>query len=822
MDELELFSFELDDRTFENENIYYLELPKSWSKYIDSKKTGRNYYQLSICPTTLGKKLQTFFSNIFFVSWNDRNLWLLADEIINEELLKKICLNWLADEEKVRINELPLEMREEKLEWRQGTIKQLIDDKSRERGRFQWIPAFVARRFARENKYIAIEGGYTGELHFSHINYFGTHECMSQLIRRDEKSSYFAYVIRFEYKTRGTEPERGILNASIGMRRVVQEPLKSITQVSYNRNGTILIGMKSPFYDQAEVKSLTPWKFKRRKGTIEWGTKTDELFANVAMTENRLNPLHILQNPNHYLENDNIQALAVYSDQVYQGKNLRNMLAGVGLPEKWALFNLVRETFSDLKPLEKALRVKSKVKHGGIGSENFPLLHSFEQDQILRLEVWNDNDGHLYQEVIETLFAKDVLKQQNEDGTYLLNAEPLLSIDIVNMPSEKIVHSLKYHQYKENAERAHIQKVKSELKDLTVNDQITISLIEIDEKDQFAPNEDPKDAIRTAFANHGRVTQFIHPKSDKEGESGRKGRILNSIYDLLTDLGFLPTRFTKLRIDESILSFSWIVGDNRTRFPVLTLFSKGELKIKLFGKTEWHPLRKALFKAAEIDKNQFLKQYDGRGKMQSFFQRGLLEVLDNTNDNIIVLVDARLRSWWKDFTNGNIDLSKIPFNFDSSDENSRVRFVRVNTTDELPQYRINPKGEEKVNRYSGLFLEPNGIYYSVSSRPDTMQNTALDEQKFRSPNKYFSHQRMVELIPLGCTDVEERNRLADLVYQMRRLTMAYDAHTVMPYPLHMLNSLRKHMTFLKSDFDASEFDETVIEEVEQLVLELEF
>jgi len=30
------------------------------------------------------------------------------------------------------------------------------------------------------------------------------------------------------------------------------------------------------------------------------------------------------------------------------------------------------------------------------------------------------------------------------------------------------------------------------------------------------------------------------------------------------------------------------------------------------------------------------------------------------------------------------------------------------------------------------------------------------------------------------------------------------------------------MVFLKSNFDASEFDETVTEEVEQIVLELEF
>jgi len=152
----------------------------------------------------------------------------------------------------------------------------------------------------------------------------------------------------------------------------------------------------------------------------------------------------------------------------------------------------------------------------------------------------------------------------------------------VNVPSEKVVQALEYHKYNKNAERSHIKKVENELKNLKDNDQITISLIEIDEKGKFGSNEDPKDAIRTAFANNRRVSQFIHPGNDTELDSGRTRRILNRIYDLITDLGFLPARFTKLTIDESILSFALIIGEKGSRLPVLSLFSRGELKIKFF------------------------------------------------------------------------------------------------------------------------------------------------------------------------------------------------------------------------------------------------
>lgn len=82
--------------------------------------------------------------------------------------------------------------------------------------------------------------------------------------------------------------------------------------------------------------------------------------------------------------------------------------------------------------------------------------------------------------------------------------------------------------------------------------------------------------------------------------------------------------------------------------------------------------------------------------------------------------------------------------------------------------------------------------------------------KFNSPNKHFLHQRLIEIIPLGATELEEHEQLANLVYQMRRLNIAYDAHTIFPYPLHIVNSLKKYMTFLNSEFESTKFDETVI------------
>src|SRR5690606_3860249 len=148
-------------------------------------------------------------------------------------------------------------------------------------------------------------------------------------------------------------------------------------------------------------------------------------------------------------------------------------------------------------------------------------------------------------------------------------------------------------------------------------------------------------------------------------------------------------------------------------------------------------------------------------------KRGINEILEQTNDNILILFDAPIRHWWKDVRNGDLKLDKVPIKLDNLENMERVRVVRINQTDEIPQYRINPKGEVKVNHCKGLFRDSAGIYYSVGSRSDNMMSTAIAEQKYYSPRKQFLHRRLVELIPLGTEDVQEREDLAVIVEQLR-------------------------------------------------------
>ncbi len=93
-----------------------------------------------------------------------------------------------------------------------------------------------------------------------------------------------------------------------------------------------------------------------------------------------------------------------------------------------------------------------------------------------------------------------------------------------------------------------------------------------------------------------------------------------------------------------------------------------------------------------------------------------------------------------------------------------------------------------------------------------------EDIKYVSPSKMLLQQKAVEYIPLGILDETERDDLANLVDQLRRIGLNYDKHTIYPYTMRVMNMLSKYLTGKEKDYDP-EFDEEVelMEEAEEFV-----
>lgn len=118
--------------------------------------------------------------------------------------------------------------------------------------------------------------------------------------------------------------------------------------------------------------------------------------------------------------------------------------------------------------------------------------------------------------------------------------------------------------------------------------------------------------------------------------------------------------------------------------------------------------------------------------------------------------------------------------------------IRINHSDDVPHYDIiSSKAQDSFNRHSGLFGCPEGFYYSVGLRPDNIRAN-LKLTKIDYPSKLIMKQHAVKLIVLGCANGEEKNKLAEMVHNLRRANLTFEASTSQPFPLHLMNAIKKY------------------------------
>lgn len=226
---------------------------------------------------------------------------------------------------------------------------------------------------------------------------------------------------------------------------------------------------------------------------------------------------------------------------------------------------------------------------------------------------------------------------------------------------------------------------------------------------------------------------------------------------------------------------------------MITRYENKELLYKAFRTREWSTLSDTIRNIIDA-KARSLNKYAEVDKIKSFYNRTINEVLEDTEKDVIVLADVKIRSAKNKFLiNDQLKLNEIPFDIDYEEDLKRVKVVRINNTAEVPQYQINPKGQVKANKYQGIFRGPAGLYYSVGSRPVNMKFPVNEAQIYKEVNSFFLRRRNSEFIVLGAETEEERDELVILVNQLRLFTIAYENHTINPYPIHMVKSVEKYL-----------------------------
>lgn len=801
--ELELFLYEMPIDFLQEEEIYYLFFPEDLIQYIKNKLAEGNF-KYGFKFTKLNNKIKSLFPQIISLQISEavknEMPWIIAKQKIPLEQIKYIY------EEYLKIyTDLKDKFKMEDVIWKKGKIKDIKGDL------YQLVPSVIAHGLSEKVDHLVL-GDRTIPMTFYPITFNGVNECISEPIRQTEKDDYFSYVLQFRLVTRGGE---GIprLSVGTGIRRYLQKPFTKRGKLfqDYKRKGSVLLGVKNPFINSGNIdisfsQLKTKQALKKDEGFSKWEDGEESLFSDVLFGR-KIKSDSIFENPGSYIiGEDDVRAFIVYSHQMYAEYYSTKVKSGMGLEERFKLFNLVDENFSDLRRLPRSTYVAKTIK--GKGENNrLPLITPSGITKVL-LEVWGSIE--LFHKVTTVLSTKEIDDKTLvfEGNRLFLEADKSVEIEIVHKDPTGIIYELEVEQYGVKAFQNYVAKLANKVRKEDSIDQVVLALVEID--NLKGKDFDHKQATRVGLARAGRLSQFIHPL---ENAGADEERILNGVMDLLSDAGFLRNNWSAFESDGTIMSLS-LIKNKKEFVPVITRIIDHDVQMKLLGIEEWLTPQNALLKA-ENAKGLFKDNKNNttnKDRLRRFLVENMKETLNNFNQKLYLLLDATLRyGWMEQMSNPKLEIGRIPFFDNQLTNDKRIEVVRINTTDDVPQYRI-IKGEndDGVNKESGLFRDPKGIYYSVGLRPSTWKTQRNEFTKYNQQKKQLLQQRAVEIIPLGESEEKTRDEIAYMIDRLRKMNLTYEKHTEQPYPIHKAMAIRKY--FVENDiFDyVDEFEDDVL------------
>ncbi|MFS0555060.1 pPIWI_RE module domain-containing protein [Brevibacillus sp. 179-C9.3 HS] len=825
MKKMELFALEIDESLFYNETIYYMKMPESWRNFFNRERTDR--FKLAYKVEPLGKKLRSMFPEIISVHSDNKVLlhdrpWLISTKPIPELYIRQLTLGWLAHLKGYSIPELPQDIIDSDPAWVSctfGDIHEIVDS-------YQWVPGMAAIKFCQDPKLLDLGKDLREELKFYHVIFNGKHECISNPLQKSNRHDPFSYVIRLELKTRGGDTGRTILTVSMGTRRYLsKEQIKDgICFMRFGHSCSVLVTVKNP-YETDMGRSFSQLKFERctrsKSSFTAWESALDGLYWDVLNGE-AFESDSLLVNPIVYFDGNGEVTAYVVNNNLFKGNSVK---AGIGLSEKSGLFHLIKCFLVDFGA--KELQLIPDITRREMNDSRFPMV----APNVERLTIEIYSSVKMFEKVIEVLTTAQksididpvVIIDKLSDSLFRLNCDKEVIVELVHCNPEGIVAELEIDKYKDKslAQSKRINQISKQLSKAKQINNPVLGLVEIDEKNKWREGTDPKKAVREGMKKAGRLTQFIYPLTDDE--TGDISRIINAALDLFNDYGLFSGNVNKINVPGTLLSITVLKAGNKY-LPAISRLIGTDLSIKMLGHDSWMSLQDA---ALKMDDSKFLDNPRKENRSSEVFDAFITKVIENELDRcegqFVVLVNATLRNnWMRSIGNTKIQWDRTPVINERLSNESRLKFIRINATDDVPQYRIiiNDVWNE-FNKASGIFKDSIGAYYGVGGRPSAWKGIANDATKFSSPSKLLLQQRAVEYIPLGAKDKNEMDDLAILADHLRRLGLTYDKHTILPHTMRVLNSLSKYITGNEDDYDYdAEFDEEVEVESEEGMVEV--
>ncbi len=365
---------------------------------------------------------------------------------------------------------------------------------------------------------------------------------------------------------------------------------------------------------------------------------------------------------------------------------------------------------------------------------------------------------------------------------------------------------------------------------LEKTDTVTACIFILPGKEDYGKG-DPKSVIRNAFAETGRVIQFVTPSSGSDQNESEKNKIENAVYDLYRQLGVV----TLLKINEKQPDLVQVpcvgmhictqvqgrtMGKNKSRFiPLYVMVNLKEGKTRV--QCDAFSKRTVSYRQACLEMAKLFWKSDlealGKKASDTPAKKELIELknyYDNTESSVLMLVqaDGNTRALWSGIADkeisdysltdkycpSKINVGKSKSKIHLTLANSGVRIIRVRSNQEVPDYyteHSDKATDEKEQRtaVSGVFKYED-VYWSIHAKPnDPRYNMSYKESKITSPEKSFAEKDMIELYPLQLQSGDDADRWIHFAKALGDISIQYNRPTILPLPLHLAKCLEEYL-----------------------------
>lgn len=797
MAQLQLYSFNINEENIDDVYLKVFKLPSEVKEVINELKED-NSKSDNIAGSTIFKIAAALFDEVIYANKRiydinkDDGIWFYSVGEFELETLKIKVIQWLREEYKNRTGKELNKRFTEK--WKfdgEISLKEIIN---RDNGcKFTIIPNYYVYKLSKNIfKFDSIQ---------RNLKFYRTIEdnntiLLSKPIQLDKKVyTPFSYYIVCNMKN-PIDTDNYVMNFYLKIRVWTDYNLLSEKGINYldgKEATSIFIYKESKYYNSEEIL------FNR----VQINKDNNSMFIIKDTSDNNYIKLldidiaEILRNVSKYSQdNDELIALII-------NKNKQNAKtqSGAGLPERNEMLeNLVQMLPElDLRKRIESISTRGSSKTDKLGEE-LRTYYNLEDD--INTNTMINKEAYIIYKNIEQIILnvytnnKILYEKVEKLFSMYLRLENNFILDRISPDGYSVEINMVNNDFvREFSESEDKEKRKLEIKNLIENyDKKTLSLALIDipayHDKKETKDRDPKNLIRTAFKDNRVLTQFIN-----YNEETKINTIMNAIKDLISAAGFVEGSLYKnigVGKNDILVGIGKVSGGNNEKILAMSKIDKGKIYINLYGINNWMELNDCIFSINKNFTNKITISKNGittaKG-IEQWISENISKILEN-NRKVYAFVDTNIRSGlWSKVKNENFNelmLSKLRLlNIDL------LRMIRINDTDEVPEYFIDD-GKKTINKSNGVFKGNNNTYYLVGMRSDTDQ-AAVSTTKCSCPNKPLKRPSMYEVNIIGCNDDNEKDKIAIMTQELRRMNISYDKHTSLPLPLYTIKRLSEYI-----------------------------